>query len=579
MRVKNLKIGQKIILGFGAVLLLLLLIAFSAVSAAVRTGGNIDEVDVYNGLQSSANELMHILNETRISAGVFYATASPSAYADLQKQLLYCDYRLDKLSAYLEAYPQLAGIGEAIEEYKGFYSKWSADLRAAESRYNLSEPLPDLEALAFSKAAEGWRVTGLLAQEVLSNTTDDIAELTSRKLTETRSFNIITLWVVLGVSAVSLAVAVYTAMTIVRSITQPLGDMRDVLDQIGSSGDLRLPEERREQLGRVAEGSDEIAQCTKALLVMLGRLYRIDENLAEVADGNLTVSVDLQSERDTMGLAVKKMLSDLNTRFGSISRSTEWVNRKAAELSAGSQRLALGTQHQSESVVQLSASMQRVTEKTEQSAQLARKAMGLVDNIQRNAQTGSEKMHQMMQAAEAIDLSSQAIGKVIKVIDEIAFQTNLLALNASVEAARAGVHGKGFAVVAEEVRGLAARSAEAAKETGVLIDDTMQKAALGATIAEVTSASLADIVAGVTDSNAIIRDIAALAQEQATDIQGITQEVARVESIVEENSRIAAHSAEAAGEISALSNQQMELVRQFKLLPDQQTAREEVFAQ
>jgi len=351
--------------------------------------------------------------------------------------------------------------------------------------------------------------------------------------------------------------------------------MRDVLDQIGTTGNLQIPEERQQQLRKVAEGKDETSQCTKALLVLLERLYRIDETLAHVANGNLTVTMDLQSEQDTMGLAVRKMLLNLNEKFGSIARSTVWVNQKAAELSQDSHHLAEGSRRQSESVENLSLSVRRVTEKAEQNAALAQQALDLVNNIQNNAKTGREKMNQMMLAAQAINASSQSIGKVIKVIDDIASQTNLLALNASVEAVRAGHHGKGFAVVAEEVRNLAARSAQAAKETGALIDDTMQKAALGTSIAETTSTALEEIVTGVEESNAIIRDIAALSREQKEDIQGIISDVAHVESIVEQNNSIAARSANAAAEISSQSSYQMEMVQQFRLLKSVMQGRKE----
>lgn len=574
---KNLKIGQKIILGFSLVFFLLLLIAMTAVSTSVLTGSNIGEVDVYSGLQSNANELMHILNETRITAGVLYETQSPEAYDNISKQLMYCDVRLEKLYNYIDANPQLSDFRGDIEEYDTLYSKWNGALVAINNRYNLEEGLSGEDLQAFNQEAVEWRKVNLLAHEILSNTITDIVEVSNKKMQDTNNFNDFSLLIVIGVSTISLFVTIVLALMIVSSITRPLGHMRDVLDRIGTTGNLQISKGEREQLMRAAYGKDEIAQCVSALMVLLESLYNIDGNLYQVADGNLTVSVELQSEQDTMGLAVEKMLLNLNQKFGSIANSTVWVNQKAAELSQGSQNLAEGSRRQSESVKNLSDSVQRVTEKTEKSATQAQQALGLVGKIQDNAKVGREKMNQMMKAAEDIDTSSQSIGKVIKFINDIAYQTNLLALNASVEAARAGVHGKGFAVVAEEIRNLASKSAEAAKDTGVLIDDTMQKAALGASIAQTTSTSLEEIVAGVEESNAIIRDIAALSQEQEVDIQGIISDVAHVESIVAQNNVIAVHSANAAEEISKQSNQQMEQVEQFRLLKDiSQEVREEI---
>lgn len=509
---------------------------------------------------------MHILNETRITAGVLYETQSPEAYANVTKQLMYCDLRLDKLYEYIDSHPKIKGFRQEIEGYETLYAQWSAALRAIDGRYDLAAGLSAEDRMNFIQEAVEWRKLNLRDHEILSNTTADIVAASNEEVLATKGFNWVTLWVVLVVSGVSLVVTIGLALFLVRSITRPLGDMRDVLHQIGTTGDLQIPQERQEQLREVAKGKDETAQCSRALLVLLNRLYRVDENLSHVADGNLTVSVDLQSQQDTMGLAVEKLLHNLNQKFGGITHSTFSVNQKAAELSRGSQHLAEGAQRQAESVSQLAESVKRVTEKAEQSASRAQQTLGLVRKIQDTAKVGSEKMTQMMQAAETINTSSRSIGKVIKVIDEIAFQTNLLALNASVEASRAGVHGKGFAVVAQEVRNLAAKSAEAARESGVLIDDTVQKAALGTSIAQATARSLEEIVTGVEESSIMIQDIAALSQEQEIDIQGIIDHVVRVESIVRQNNTIAAHSADAAEEISRHSNRQTELVRQFHLL-------------
>ena len=572
---KNLKIAQKIIFGFSSILLLLLLIALTAITSSAQTGSHISEVDIYNALESNANELMHILNETRITAGVLYETQSEESYTNVVKQLMYCDLRLQKLYEYIDAHPQLLRFREDIEAYDELYSQWSNALRGITDRYNLAAPLSTADLQKFQEESAEWHKTNLLAHEILSNTIADIVEASNKEMRVTKKFNVFTLWIVAGVSVVSIVVAAIMAFVLMRSITVPLGNMRDVLDQIGTTGNLQIPEERQQQLRKVAEGKDETSQCTKALLVLLERLYRIDETLAHVANGNLTVTMDLQSEQDTMGLAVRKMLLNLNEKFGSIARSTVWVNQKAAELSQDSHHLAEGSRRQSESVENLSLSVRRVTEKAEQNAALAQQALDLVNNIQNNAKTGREKMNQMMLAAQAINASSQSIGKVIKVIDDIASQTNLLALNASVEAVRAGHHGRGFAVVAEEVRNLAARSAQAAKETGALIDDTMQKAALGTSIAETTSTALEEIVAGVEESNAIIRDIAALSREQKEDIQGIISDVAHVETIVEQNNSIAARSANAAAEISSQSSYQMEMVQQFRLLKSAMQERKE----
>jgi methyl-accepting chemotaxis protein len=175
------------------------------------------------------------------------------------------------------------------------------------------------------------------------------------------------------------------------------------------------------------------------------------------------------------------------------------------------------------------------------------------------------QMDEMISAVKDINQSSLNINKVIKVIDDIAFQTNILALNAAVEAARAGQHGKGFAVVAEEVRNLASKSAEAAKDTGAMIQDSMIKAELGARIAGETAASLAEIVSGINESTRSINEISKSSEEQSMDISQINVGIDQVAQVVQQNSATAEESAAASQEMSAQSNLLQELISQFKL--------------
>ncbi len=564
----NLKIGTKISLGFSCVVLLLLVIAVTSIISSARTGANIDEVDVYSGLQSNANDLMHILNETRISAGVLYETRSAEAYGNVVKQLLYCDIRIKKLNEYIEAYPELAAYRQKIMDFEGLYSQWRQDLLGMESGVQAGDGLSPQAIEDFRSKAGATRRINLLAHESLSNAIKDIDDMVAIKMQETQDFNKIALIIVVAVSLLSIATAMVMATIIMRSITRPVSYIRDVLVNIGQSGNLQIEGALARNLDKVAAGKDETAECAQALSVTVDRLHSFDRNLSYVADGDLTREVALQSEQDTMGLAVHKMLDNLNQKFGTIARSTERVNDKAGQLSEGSRLLASGSATQSDSIRQLSDTIQQISKKTENNTRLAQQAVDMVENIRENAKQGTVKMTQMNQAASDINKASQAIGKVIKVIDDIAFQTNILALNAAVEAARAGQHGKGFAVVAEEVRNLATKSAAAAKETGVLIEDTIQKAALGTSIAEVTSRSLGDIVTGVEQSNSIINDITLLSKEQLEDIRRLLEAVEHVKRIVDQNSSIASQSANAAGEISQQSHLLKELVSQFRLLSD-----------
>lgn len=561
---ENMKIGTKIYVGFFLVLAFLLAISATSVVAVTSTRSNMDKVDAYNGLQNSANELMHILNETRISAGVLYASHSSVSYQDVTKQLMYCDMRLEKLYEYVDRYPEMETYRAEIEAFEALYSQWRAGVVQLGESFSL-EDMREADVEAFAAFSDDAQRINLLAHELLSNTISDMENTANDTMRQTKSNSLVVLVIVMGVSVLSLVAAAILSITIVRSIAAPLAQMRDVLAQIGRTGDLQVEENAQKALRKVASGKDETAQCTEALLVLMERLHIVDGMLAQVAGGDLTGTVALQSPKDTMGLAVQKMIVNLNQKFSMLVQATGQVNRKTDDLSAGSQMLANGAQSQAESVSQLAASVHDVGQKTEQNARLAIQAASLINKIQETAQTGTEKMNQMMQAASDINVSGQSIGKVIKTIDDIAFQTNILALNAAVEAARAGANGKGFAVVADEVRNLATKSAQAAHETSALIEDTIQKAALGTTIAGDTAEALDSIVNGVVESHTVISDISSLSAEQASNIQQIINEMGAVESIVAQNNSIAEQSANAVADISVQTNLLNELVSQFQL--------------
>ena len=247
-----------------------------------------------------------------------------------------------------------------------------------------------------------------------------------------------------------------------------------------------------------------------------------------------------------------------------ISRVSRSFIAESNQVSIGAQALASSTVQQAASVDALSAAIADVSEKTRQNAEIAECAEAVALAIRDKAESGSLQMSEMIEAVRQIDAASQSISKVIKTIDDLAFQTNILALNAAVEAARAGVHGRGFAVVAGEVRNLATKSAKAAKDTEILIADSLEKSQLGVSIAQETAGSLSEIVAGIGESSRLITQIAGASEEQARAITRIDRSVEEVAQIMQQNSATAQTSATAAMEMVDQTNQLRALIHRFQ---------------
>lgn len=246
-----------------------------------------------------------------------------------------------------------------------------------------------------------------------------------------------------------------------------------------------------------------------------------------------------------------------------LAEGAEQAASAAQQVSSASQSLAQGTSEQAASLEETSSSLEEMNSMTRNNADTASQASKLSSEAQSNADHGNEAMMRMSEAISDIEKASQETAKIIKVIDEIAFQTNLLALNAAVEAARAGDAGKGFAVVAEEVRGLAMRSAEAARNTTGMIEQSMQKARRGVEIASEVGGSLKEITTAANSVNRLVGEIAAASNEQAQGIGQISTAVSDMDKVTQTNAANAEESAAAAEELSSQSEQLRQIVSEL----------------
>ncbi|MBU4440399.1 MAG: methyl-accepting chemotaxis protein [Acetobacterium sp.] len=356
------------------------------------------------------------------------------------------------------------------------------------------------------------------------------------------------------------------------AVIQPINEASETLKEL-AAGNLNT------QMDGDYQGDHAIIkEAMNQTITNLKRyVEEITRTLEEISRGNLDQEITTAYMGDFQAIkeALNGISSSLSITMSDIDVASAHVEIGARQISDGGQALAQGTTEQASSIQELTASIEEVAGETKQNAVRANDANELAVRVRKNAEVGNGQMAKMIAAMGDIDDSSNNISKIIKVIDDIAFQTNILALNAAVEAARAGQHGKGFAVVAEEVRTLAARSAEAAKETTGLIEGSIEKVGIGTKIADETAESLKEILTEIEKVTSLVGNIARASTDQASEIAQITQGIEQVSQVVQTNSATAEESAAASEELSGQAEMLKVMVGAFKL-KDQSNQKKEI---
>jgi methyl-accepting chemotaxis protein len=510
---KNLKIGIRLGIGFGAVLLLLVVVAGVGINGMSRTKFALDEIvdsNVYKmNLVQDMSESIHIVSRVIRTAVLL---SDPAAI----------DHELMKVTAASEKYDvSLSALEKTAASAQGraIRDKISAARRVAVSIND--------KVIALAKVDKDAEATDLLMKEAGPAVTkwqeamDENIELQKANnkidvdLANEAYRSAQMLMLVLAGLAILLGGAI--AWFVARSITRPIGEAVAVARTV-ASGDL-----------------------------------------------SSRIHVESQDETGQLLQALKDMNDSLVSIVGQVRTGTDTIATASNQIASGNLDLSSRTEQQASSLEETASSMEEMTSTVKQNADNARQANQLAISASEVALKGGAVVSQVVDTMESINASSKKIVDIIGVIDGIAFQTNILALNAAVEAARAGEQGRGFAVVASEVRNLAQRSAAAAKEIKSLIGDSVGKVETGAKLVDEAGSTMQAIVESIKSVTDIMGEITTASQEQTSGIEQINQAITQMDEVTQQNAALVEEAAAAAGALQDQAGNLAQVVSVFKL--------------
>ncbi|MGI6403525.1 MAG: methyl-accepting chemotaxis protein [Oscillospiraceae bacterium] len=375
----------------------------------------------------------------------------------------------------------------------------------------------------------------------------------------------------IALCVIVMVVAAVISFLVSVGIARPIQKVTQAAQQIADGNfNVELKVKSKDEVGRLAEA---FGRTIDQLVNYQGYINDIADDLLRVAQGDLKIKPqrEFAGEFQKLKLNMGAMLESLNATLQQINQAALQVDSGAQQVAHGAQALSQGASEQSSSIEELSAAITEVDDQVHQNAENANLAHQKAGAAGVQLQSSNEQMQNMVSAMGEITVKSSEISKIIKIIDDIAFQTNILALNAAVEAARAGSAGKGFAVVADEVRNLAGKSADAAKSTTELIEQTLAAVKNGTAVANATAQALEQSALQTQEAIALIDKIAQASREQADAIHQINQGVDQISAVVQTNAATAEESAAASEQLSAQSSLLKELISKFRLREETQS--------
>ena len=436
-------------------------------------------------------------------------------------------------------------VGEKLSETDGMYSYVEEQLQAGKNGLSLyGDTYIEIDAVEGSN----WMAVAYVSK----------AEVLSELYGLTKTIALMSLLAVL-------LLIVLVAIQIRRIIGRPVKEMSYVATRI-AEGEMNhtIKYSSRDELGILA---DNFNRVTIRLRDYIKYIDEISDTLREIARGNLAFELknDYKGEFAKIKSSLNEIAVELNVIVGQMSVSSRDVAAGAAQISTGAVNLSQGSTEQAAEVDALAVNIDKVSDSAREIAQGAQEASGISKEVREALIDSNAKMKNTTDVIRRISEKSNAINKIVKTIDDISFQTNLLALNAAVEASRAGEAGKGFAVVAEEVRTLAGRSANAAKETTELLGETIAAMEEGVNVANDTADSMLEVSELAEQMYELIGGIADNTKQQAVTAEEISHGINQISVVVQSNVSSAESSAAASEELSGQADTLRELVSRFRL--------------
>jgi len=549
----QMRITTKLILGFGLVLIVLIIVSLVAIFYAVQIERKTDEVQ-----NKRLVEITKVLQIVDISKSVHdnIIAAAESENSDFLNKAKAIRVQVrSNLKEIREVTGNKGELNEAVSNFinicRHYYEQGvvMANL-AIDQEFSDYMEARKIHTKGLEEVEEKRQILENLVHSQFRGSLHDINDSCQQMIRMSS-----------GAAVAGFVLSVLFAIVIARNISIPLKKTVVMINEM-SEGHLatRLAMKRSDEIGEMASTMDSFADSLRKDVVA---------NLQLLSEGDLRFECETKNEKDLLRGSLVKLGDDLNRIMFQIKQVTEQIASGATMVSNSSQSLSQAATQQASSLEEISSSIHQLDTQTRQNAEHAESAKDITLQARSAAENGNSQMRELVEAMADINDSSQNISKIIKVIDEIAFQTNLLALNAAVEAARAGQHGKGFAVVAEEVRNLAARSAKAASETADLIQGSVDRVKKGSDIADRTDQALSSIVDSISEVSGLVSDIARSSNEQAQGLSQINVGVEQIDRTTQANTADAEESAAASEELSGQAEKLRELLSQFKLRDEQ----------